>query len=88
MRTNVNFSKKFIERFMEDSNLKLAGICRIMVVVLAVFIIVRADVAVLVRDLALLDVLLLVQGFVVVPVRECASNLAMDPVLILVMAHV
>ena len=35
MRTNVNFSKKFIERFMEDSNLKLAGICRIMVVVLA-----------------------------------------------------
>ena len=59
-----------------------------MVVALAVFIIVRADVAVLVRNLALLDVLLLVQGFVVVPVRECASNLAMDPVLILVMAHV
>ena len=39
MRTNINFSKKFIERFMQDSNLKLAEICRIMIVVLAVVLV-------------------------------------------------
>ena len=38
-RENCNFSKKFIEHFMQDSNLKLAEICRIMIVVLAVVLV-------------------------------------------------